>query len=80
MVSILVLMEGASERFMDFHIGNGLDSFNPCFNGRSFRTVSGAVITSSLNPVSILVLMEGASELGSVEEEMLLEFMFQSLF
>jgi len=37
-VSILVLMEGASEQQRRDRRGIGKVSFNPCFNGRSFRT------------------------------------------
>jgi len=61
-VSILVLMEGASEHKKNLPAIFTLNRFNPCFNGRSFRTPLECFSFPLPTLVSILVLMEGASE------------------
>jgi len=57
-------MEGASELTGRKRKIDTSACFNPCFNGRSFRTDERIGQSLRKLSVSILVLMEGASELG----------------
>ncbi len=79
-VSILVLMEEALRHSPGWNALCRMFRFNPCFNGRGVKTISGLSKVCFLPFVSILVLMEEALRRQSPGSARVPCSGFQSLF